>query len=504
MRFNSIKTAINNKKFKLALIIILTVLFSSGCIAGLAYGRYQTFNTLYPNYTNAKNYSLCNTLIQLPSPLSQVKLISTFISTFIIAILIAASVLRREKLFYYFKIENQFKKCRRKYIAFVYGIIAYQIINVTFYRATVKESLFDFSDPTGLSLLIAQLIDVVLIGFRYFPILIAFKLRKPYLNLLTIVYLWIDIALELFYEAVCDTVTFRIISLTFTSLKSAQTFYTVFICLFELPNIIFANFISLKLVFDVLKKYSIRPKTESSSEFNILLNLAKNHDLFYSPADLRYCKCLLKKMKISSTLAPEKNNEKLINRVERWINEIFKNYIYDSALNFRYTLRFLSTQTVCILIVYLISLSLVTINVNFTEKALFNDVPANVANRSALIFCKISFVVCSSEGKLFYLLDPQQEIDIIGAIWALITIPLVLSVLICMLQIVYGINNYKRDYLFLSKGKNPFISNRSLVDNQQIGVCLFTVLSSGVIFVIFHLSRSNPKTPIIKIRHAKI
>jgi hypothetical protein len=123
--------------------------------------------------------------------------------------------------------------------------------------------------------------------------------------------------------------------------------------------------------------------------------------------------------------------------------------------------------------VYLITLSLAAININFTEKALFNQMPAHVPNRSALIFCQIKFVVCSEQGKLFYLFDPVQEIDIIGAIWALITIPLITSVLICILQIISGINNYKRDYLFLSKGKNPFISNRSLIDNQQIGVILY-------------------------------
>jgi len=217
----------------------------------------------------------------------------------------------------------------------------------------------------------------------------------------------------------------------------------------------------------IKKSFRCQPETTNGSDFQILLNLAKNHDLFYSPADLRYCKFLFKKLNVPSNT---NNKETFAFKIKQHLNKLFKNYIFDSTFNFRYTLRFISTQTVCILIVYLISIAFVTIIFNFTEKALFNDIPENTSNRSALIFCQIKFIFCSNEGKLFYLFDPQQEIDIIGAISALIIVPIFFSVLICFMQIVNGINNYKRDYLFLAKGKNPFISNASLIDNQQIGV----------------------------------
>ena len=79
-----------------------------------------------------------------------------------------------------------------------YGLIAINVFNIV--KSTLNDKndshpaslkLLDY-DPTGLTKLLFKIIQVFLIGTRYYPVLAAFRSNSFFLILTSCLFVWID------------------------------------------------------------------------------------------------------------------------------------------------------------------------------------------------------------------------------------------------------------------------------------------------------------------------
>lgn len=474
------------KNFEWAFVCFLTIILSITCLIGLSLGRSAVFNAYNNSTANITSIQrFCNTILSLPSPLSQIKIVSASFSMFLIILSILLpkkDCLRLNKwpgiLFSSLRIENSFKKSDRMITACIYVIISYQVINATIDKLLSVRSL-SFNDPTGLSTLLFQVIDVILIGLRYFPILISTKTSNNFLRFLTAIYMLVDIGFETYYEAVCNTVLFTISRAFLSSNQFSIIIYIIYISLYMLPNILLSNFLAVRLTIDSVTKTFKKPKSNplNNNLDNVteLITLSKDMDLFYSECDIKYCQDLFRKKNPNQLFTTSERRSYLSGLFESLCYSIkngFKNTIYDPYSNFRFTIRFVSAHVVSVLVVYCISMIIFIVNYGMIEDALLMNIKDTSANTSGIIFCQIKIIPCV-DNKIFGLLSPAENIDTKIALWLYLLLPLFISFFIYSVQIIFGINNYKRDYLMLCKGRNYHIPSRHMLTKLEIAVSSF-------------------------------
>jgi hypothetical protein len=81
----------------------------------------------------------------------------------------------------------------------VYGLIATNVFSIVKSSLHHEENSFQLSsiavhnDPSGIVTLITKVIEVFIVGTRYYPILCAFRTHSLFLNLSSCIFAWIDL-----------------------------------------------------------------------------------------------------------------------------------------------------------------------------------------------------------------------------------------------------------------------------------------------------------------------
>ena len=81
----------------------------------------------------------------------------------------------------------------RRFSAFTYGLIAFNIYTVV--RNSLRGSasahlITSFKDPSGILALLLKVVDMILIGVRYYPVLVAYRVNSFFVTSTTAIYMW--------------------------------------------------------------------------------------------------------------------------------------------------------------------------------------------------------------------------------------------------------------------------------------------------------------------------
>lgn len=110
---------------------------------------------------------------------------------------------------------HPYKKHDRLNSAFVYGLIASNVIGLVFKLAgdpnylgvfqSIKDPLKPNEplEPTGLAVYLLQIINICIISLRYFPVLVAFNLNSFFVYFLTTLYVFIDYFIQIVEIGIC-------------------------------------------------------------------------------------------------------------------------------------------------------------------------------------------------------------------------------------------------------------------------------------------------------------
>lgn len=110
-------------------------------------------------------------------------------------------------------ISSNWNKNDRFNSSFIYGIIAYQVFTLVQNNLSGNieyDELLQIKDITGLASLIVQIIEVFLIGLRYYPVLVSTKCNAFVIVFLASLYMWIDLIDLIFQIGKCGSVTIEI------------------------------------------------------------------------------------------------------------------------------------------------------------------------------------------------------------------------------------------------------------------------------------------------------
>jgi hypothetical protein len=178
-------------KIRSRLVIFLATFMACGavfCIAILQYDEYLALQNDRLDYINSTEI-LCNL-----TSLANIDIISTPIAAFLILtyiLIYKRRVFWRDKFHYRNiglpMIVSCWNKTNRLYSSFVYGLIAFNVFNIAKnYLNNNRNSenlVHNVNDPTGLLSLLVKVCEMILIGIRYYPVLVGeymvFNL-KPY------------------------------------------------------------------------------------------------------------------------------------------------------------------------------------------------------------------------------------------------------------------------------------------------------------------------------------
>jgi hypothetical protein len=101
-------------------------------------------------------------------------------------------------------ITSSFKKYDRTATAFLYGIMAYQVMSIinSSLNNTTPVEISDVAqqDLTGLFKLFIQIFQVLIIGIRYYPVLVGLSTNSIFVIISSAIYSWIDLGVDIFMQ----------------------------------------------------------------------------------------------------------------------------------------------------------------------------------------------------------------------------------------------------------------------------------------------------------------
>jgi hypothetical protein len=249
------------------------------------------------------------------------------------------------------------------------------------------------------------------------------------------------------------------------------------ICLHSI-NILTLNFTLFHLIKSIIFKNEKKSKTNLTKINNIddLITLSECENLFFTSHDLKYCKSLFKNKKRNEIKERNYLNldnkyfelnlfyKKLINNLENYLK-----LIYDRECYFRYSLRFIYTQLMCLFCnIYLFVFSFYNIGSylkififesKFTEEnliLLLKNSNSSFNITSGILYCKLlSKSICSENG-IFFNYEPKMEIDFYFFIWITYIIYIFIPIMIFFYNFFQNFPQYKHDFLSICKGNDPF------------------------------------------------
>lgn len=88
--------------------------------------------------------------------------------------------------------------------ALTYGVIAFSMFE--FVRSTLFKNSKVLNDGTGILALIIKYFEAISAGFKYYPVLVAFRNNQVFISLTSSVLIWFDFTKNIIQYGNCDTV----------------------------------------------------------------------------------------------------------------------------------------------------------------------------------------------------------------------------------------------------------------------------------------------------------
>lgn len=286
------------------LIVCLSVLLSISAIVSISLLQYDE----YFAFINDRNDYISNSQAFCRKVnLANIDIISTPIAA---ALLILYVVLYKRRILWRYKFKYRnigipmmislWRKSDRVYSAITYGTIAFNIYNIVrnYIDSNSEQNIIPFKDPSGVLKLLVKIMQVFLIGIRYYPVLVAYRANSFMICMLTALYMWIDFIENIYQYGKCESISSE------TSSGKEETrrrlwYFIAYKVLSSIPLSIFSSFIVINLtykgmilLFDQLfrKSYFKSRKNDTAKDTFCcsIFNVDDDHELLYCKHDVEY------------------------------------------------------------------------------------------------------------------------------------------------------------------------------------------------------------------------
>ena len=174
----------------------------------------------------------------------------------------------------------------RKFAAVIFAVVADELLNI-------MQSILDGSASKGEGIIITYLLrirDVLIMGFRYYALLVAVYLNSILTLLCATIYAWLDYSITIFNQGKCETdfyPTFNEYKENLTNIVNMFDYYgtnsnliVIQLCT-NIPRFLCLSYISVKLPMLLIRKISRKFKKNISIEERLLLTLTREQRLFF-------------------------------------------------------------------------------------------------------------------------------------------------------------------------------------------------------------------------------
>ena len=411
-------------------------------------------------------------------------------------------------------IVSLWKKTDRTYTAFVYGRIAYEVFRIIQGLITkpinsYKITLPDGTDPTDLFKLLMRIFEVIFIGIRYYPILIAFRSKSCTIYILAALYSWLDLADTVYQQGKCDSITYY--GYDFESARRVIFYWIGYKILSVVPTIVLSSYITINLTYRAIIMLLNRLKRKTKDRLCCFkcTNNDDDDEVLYSHSDALYVFELLhnkhengnhnefrRNIQVFTRIFQKFNNTEyresfshanespmLANKsdkIKNRLKSLFKKYIYDWKDTFRFTSRFINTHIVAFLALYHIFLlflfNIILIILLVTKNLSFIDFD-NLKNLTfADVLCYFGDDFCIPDLK-YPLPIPKTVIkfapEFLPSFRAVLLAPYFVALIICVIQLLFGIRDAKKHLIQIYKGKCLYLPPIKKLKNSSIASSSF-------------------------------
>jgi hypothetical protein len=424
-------------------------------------------------------------------------------------------------------------KSDRLMSAFTYGLIAFNIFqivkNVIESKQNNVQKFVPFKDPTGLINLSFKIIEMFLIGIRYYPILVAQRVNNIAINMSAAIYMAIDYAVNMYQFGKCDSISLQVIDFSNLTeddkdeIKRKLPYFISYKVASSIPLFIFSAFILVDLIyksminiFDFLIRFaSYWTKSKlieraKDSFFCLALNVDDEDELFYSNHDLNYVFELFNQNNKINKSDTDSSFEKIQNTANKIASSITKasyakkysritktkptliykiiRFIYPIDPHFRFTSKYLNTIVVALVALYYTFLYFAyTMSTLITQ--LVSILPAEV-NLDDLPEINIGEILCSfsaetcieplslvgpikipvpNKFKKYFTIYPELK----SSLNAIVIVPVFAALVVCLLQLLFLLKDTKTHLKQLYKGECEFVLKAKNLSNPSIASSSF-------------------------------
>jgi hypothetical protein len=288
-----------------------------------------------------------------------------------------------------------------------------------------------------------EILKVSIVGLRYYPVLVTFCAKETVLYIFTCLYMWYDLFETLYSVSACDQddVPDGKILPYFLTQKILQV----------LPTLFFSAYIVVNLTYRSIRN-CYRLFTGSEVNYS-LFNMDNNDEIFYSHSDVVYVSDLLKK----KPRLEENDNQEAIRKspceranVSDSIRHYFHRWIYDWHPTFKFSSRFVNTQTVALVVLY--HLFVTIFYLSFEIYFYVNDAISEIKPDGQIIMDEL----------VKFLKSIQSSFQMV------LFLPLCLALFVTLAQFFLAIKDFKTHVLQIYKGKCDYIPSRNKLTNGFI------------------------------------
>jgi hypothetical protein len=427
------KKSIRSYKTSLILIILSSILslVSIISISILQYSNYRAFitnNTNLINKTEAYCFLRSNYIDFVSTPISLVLIL-------IYILLFKRRIFWRNKFRYRNvglpMIVSCFNKTERLYTCLVYGLISlnvFEIIKSNLEGNSNYSKLVHLNDYTGILRILFNIVEIMIIGLRYYPLLVANRVDSLLINFTSVLSILIDFLANIYKYGQCESISSE--DVTIYQVENYIVYYIIYKFLFALPFTIISSILLIEQIYkticsviDCIKFRNISSR-EDDSFCCKLFDLKDDNEFIYSEYDYKYVNSLLS------------------NKYQSNNKNIIKKYIYDWDTNFKFTSRFLNTITVAMITLYYFF-------INFGYYFIIYS--------TALVNLIVNVLTS----------DEKDQKNLANTLRLISILPIFLSLIICIVQLFLLVRETRTYLIQLYKGKCEFlkfVNRKKMID----------------------------------------
>jgi hypothetical protein len=408
-------------------------------------------------------------------------------------------------------IVSLWNKTDRTLTGIVYGRIAYEVFRIVqnlFQPDSSSIITLPEPDPTGLFKLLMRIIEVILIGLRYYPVLVAFRAKSCLIYFLTAIYMWVDLADTIYQQGKCESFAYE--SEDLEADKNIIFYWIAYKVLNVVPTVFLATYIAVNLTYRALVSVKRIFKRNGRKPACMLCNINDDYEIIYSHSDILYVLNLFhnqencqvddelgKNVKVFSriyrkiackneikkeiqVLIEDKLKVSMFQKIKKKIESLFRKHVYDWHESFRFTSRFVNCHVVALLALYHVFMLFLYYLIALLTKISSNLSIIDLQNLRNLtigdISCFFGEEFCIPE--LNFRLPLPEAVykfgpELIPSIYAVVLAPMFAALIVCIVQVFIGIRDSKKHLLEIYKGKCFYLPPIKTLANSSIASSSF-------------------------------